>query len=156
MYRAINWKSCLKRSSLEWTGLGNLYIPNISFINNISTYLIPFSSLSFPIHSELLLPYNQLNTLPYSVGWLHSLNLLDLDHNALRYLPMELSHLSDVLKDFHLEDNATLEVPPRNIANKGATVVLGYLRTLSAGIYLLRFILDQNSCSIFSPSFLHP
>ncbi|KAK4791069.1 hypothetical protein SAY86_031482 [Trapa natans] len=72
--------------------------------------------------------FADLRQLPKSIGNLEMLEELDISNNQIRELPDSFRMLTR-LRILHAEENP-LEVPPRNIADKGAQAVVQYMAEL--------------------------
>ncbi|XP_010680638.2 plant intracellular Ras-group-related LRR protein 4 [Beta vulgaris subsp. vulgaris] len=74
--------------------------------------------------------FADLRYLPRSIGNLEMLEVLDISNNQIRNLP-ESFRLLTRLRVLHTDQNP-LELPPRNIAEKGAQAVVQYMADLFA------------------------
>lgn len=74
--------------------------------------------------------FADLRSLPRSIGNLEMLEDLDVSNNQIRFLPESFRMLSQ-LRKLNVEGNP-LEVPPRDIAEKGAQAVVQYMAEIVA------------------------
>ncbi|OCT71583.1 leucine-rich repeat-containing protein 27 [Xenopus laevis] len=102
---------------LEWNALSS--VPENLFIK-------------LPCLIWLDLRYNQITSLPATIGEHRQLKYLLLEGNPLKALPVELGDLP-TLKALNLR-NCPLEFPPEDVVHKGLESILSFLRQARRGI----------------------
>eukprot|EP00079_Xenopus_tropicalis_P009025 XP_002932700.2 PREDICTED: leucine-rich repeat-containing protein 27 [Xenopus tropicalis] len=102
---------------LEWNALSS--VPENLFIQ-------------LPCLVWLDLRYNQITSLPATIGEHRQLKYLLLEGNPIKALPVELGDLS-TLKALNLR-HCPLEFPPEDVVHKGLESILSFLRQARRGI----------------------
>lgn len=103
-------------------------------LSNNSLEVIPFRAFTYMwTLKDLNLGNNRLRELPY-MGGLKALQMLCVDKNPLKSLPLVLGKLGD-LDDIEvdLDDDSTISSPPLSICRKGTDAIKTYLADLLNG-----------------------
>ena len=79
---------------------------------------------------HLALDNNLFEELPRPILEMYALNRLSMTYNRLTALPSDLCWLTN-LTHVDVQNNELLEVPPREVVEKGASTVIAYLRRIN-------------------------